>query len=506
VSKPSRCSNREARKKSWKERKKAQKELRKQQKEQGFEPHKKPALPNRKSELETPGQEQAERQKVIEEQLKAYRMMLPKLLKQLEKIKDYRNPKKSKHKLAVLLILGVLTFAFQLSSRREANREMTRAVFLENLKLLFPEIDTVPHQDTLYRLLCKIDVSRIEQAAVELIQYFIRNKKFRNYLVGHRYCVAVDGTQKFKRDYPFAEECSTRRVKGADEENIQYYVCILEATIVFPNGISLPLLSEFCEYAETDDKQDCELKAFKRLAKRLKRYFPRLPIMILLDGLYPNGPVFELCRRYNWQFMIVLQDKSLSSVHEEAAGLEKLDEGQNIFERKWGNRQQHFWWVNDIIYEYGLNGRKKQKLHYVVCEESWQEIDKKTNEVIKKTSRHVWVSSHPITKNNVHQRCNLMARYRWGIETNILVEKCHGYQYEHCFSYNWNAMKGYHYLMRLAHLMNTIAFKTLYLAEKVCQMGVRPLIKFIYETLKAPWLNAERIVQLLTKKHQLRLA
>ncbi len=66
----------------------------------------------------------------------------------------------------------------------------------------------------------------------------------------NRYCIAVDGTQKLRRDYPFAKECSKRRVKGSDEENIQYYVYILEAAIVFPNGISLPLLSEFCEYTE----------------------------------------------------------------------------------------------------------------------------------------------------------------------------------------------------------------------------------------------------------------
>jgi chromate transporter len=40
------------------------------------------------------------------------------------------------------------------------------------------------------------------------------------------------------------------------------------------------------------------------------------------------------------------------------------------------------------------------------------------------------------------------ARHRWNIETEILVEKLYGYNYEHCFSYSWNAMKGYHYWKR----------------------------------------------------------
>ncbi len=59
---------------------------------------------------------------------------------------------------------------------------MTTPVFLENLKLIFPEIDTVPHQDTINRLLSNIDVSQLEKAPVELIQEFMCKKKFARYL------------------------------------------------------------------------------------------------------------------------------------------------------------------------------------------------------------------------------------------------------------------------------------------------------------------------------------
>jgi hypothetical protein len=41
-------------------------------------------------------------------------------------------------------------------------------------------------------------------------------------------------------------------------------------------------MSEFLNYAEGDTdtgKQDCELKAFHRLAKRIKAAFPKLPIL-----------------------------------------------------------------------------------------------------------------------------------------------------------------------------------------------------------------------------------
>ncbi|MEW6663288.1 MAG: hypothetical protein ACOY9Y_05410, partial [Bacillota bacterium] len=59
-------------------------------------------------------------------------------------------------------------------------------------------------------------------------------------------------------------------------------------------------------------KQDCELKAFHRLAKRLKHQFPKLPLTLLLDGLYANGPVMAVCRKNKWDFMIVLKDRKKS--------------------------------------------------------------------------------------------------------------------------------------------------------------------------------------------------
>jgi hypothetical protein len=226
--------------------------------------------------------------------------------------------------------------------------------------------------------------------------------------------------------------------------------------------------------------------------------------MVLLDGLYANGPVVELCRQYHWQFMIVLQDDSLTTVWEEGNGLIKIQPGNHL-SRHWGNRKQHFWWVNEIEYRYGNNGRKRQMLHLVVCEESWEEVAVDSGAIVTKTSRHAWISSHALNRDNLHERCNLGARHRWAIESNILVEKQHGYQYEHCFSYNWEAMRGYHYLMRLGHLINVLAQNTARLARICRSRGIRGLIDFLRETCSGPWLDADRITALLASPMQLRL-
>jgi hypothetical protein len=506
VSKASRRLGREQIKELSKQRKKAAKALREEQRAQGLKVPVKAAIPNRKSEYSTVEAEQQARQETTIEQVRVFRAQLPILLRRLSKIKDPRNPKKIKYKHTMLMIYGILTFVFHMASRREANREMTQPVFMENLKSLFPELEDLPHNDTLKRLLEQIEIEQIEGALIELVRELIRKKKFVRYLVNNCYPIAIDGTQKCVRDVIWAEECLEREVGKGDDTNKQYYVYVMEAYIAFAGGMSIPLMSEFLSYTEGDretKKQDCELKAFKRLAKRLKDEFGRLHIMVLLDGLYPNGPIIELCRNSRWDFMIVLQDKCLPSVWEEYEGLKKLENNCSI--TSWGDRRQRFEWVNDIEYYYGPNERKKQIVHVVVCEESWQEIARDSAEVVTKKSRHAWISSKPLCRHNLHERCNMGARHRWGVESGILVEKRHGYQYEHIFSYNWKAMKGYHYLMRLAHLINVLAVYSERLVKMVGKLGVRGFIRFIRATLSGPWLDP-LIVQRRLKEHfQLRL-
>jgi hypothetical protein len=80
----------------------------------------------------------------------------------------------------------------------------------------------------------------------------------------------------------------------------------------------------------------------------------------------------------------------------------------------------------------------------------------------------------------------------------LLVEK-------HCFSYAWEAMRGYHYLMRLGHALNVLACHSYALAQYVRDLGVRGLIAWVRNTLASPWLNAEQLLQIATAPCQIRL-
>lgn len=503
------------------ERRRKQRELLDEKKRQGKHyPH--ASLPNRKSRLKTPEEEQQVIQQTTEERLKVYRILIPGLLNKRGRIPDPRNPKKIKHQMTVLMLYGIFMFVCQMASRRNSNLELTTPQFIENLKTIFPELEDMPHQDTLCRLLMEIDVDQIEQGYIDLLRGLIRKKTFRNLLHKKRYLVAVDGTQKYTMDECWDERYLRRTVRGkeGEEATYQYYAYVLEAVLIFRNGMVLPLMSVFLENTaelaaiekEEDWKQDCELKAFYRLSEKLKQAFPKLPMTLLMDGLYAKGPVMAICRRNKWQFMIVLKAGALSTVWEEVSGLMRLDsedkpdtEDKPVHEQIWRGRQQTFRWVNELVYDYGTSKRKVLILHVVTCQESWEEMDAKTNEQVTKTALHAWISSEPVSKNNVHRLCNLAARKRWLHENNILKEKHQGYHYEHIFAYDWHAMRGYHYLMHIARMLNELVVYSLSLADEVKEEGVTSFVRKFREHMSGNWLNTERLRQIPASSHQLRL-
>lgn len=434
--------------------------------------------------------------------------LLPGLLKRLAGVRDFRQPGKVRHKVDVILFFAIFTFVLQKSSRRQANEELTTPIFLENFKVFFPDLESLPHHDTVNRFLSKVELKDLETLQAECIRDFIKGKKFRKYLTGNAYTIAIDGTQKHSYDSLWAEECQERESDG----KTKYSCYCLEASLVFHNGITIPLATEFLNFMEGDDatsKQDCETKAFKRLAGKIKGLFPRLNIMLVLDGLYTNGPIISLCERYGWGYMIVLKDGSLKSVWDEFHGLKGLV-GNNQKRQNWHDRRQTITWVNGIPYEYtekdreGKTVRKELTLNLVVCNEEWLEIDKNSTNRITKTSTHAWLSSKPLNHLNVNDLCNLTARFRWGIESGFLVEKRYGYQYEHSFSFDWNAMRAYHLLMKMAHMINVLMEYGNLLRDLFVKKGMRAAIRFIDRVFRNFEIDREQINRLLRENYQVR--
>lgn len=443
-------------------------------------------LTNGKVPWKTPAEEAAAHQDAVAAQLGVWREHLPKLLQRFAKIPDPRHPSKVLHKATVLLFYALVCFLFQYRSRREANREATGPTLAATFRQVFPEIDSIPHFDTVERFLETIPEATWDSILHERIQHLLAQPKVRQFLVEQAWVVAVDGSQKFARHQPWDPKALRQKFSESDT---RYRVYILEAVLVSPNGLTLPLISEFCENAEDDSedtKQDSELKAFRRLAKRLKEWFPRRRLLIVLDGLYPSGPVFQLCRAYHWDYMIILPAECLKTVWEDAEGLHQLDtDGQYQLAHRWGDHDQQFWWANEIEYDFRQDGQQRQiHVHVVVCDETWTD-----GKGTVKHGRWAWISAQPITPPNVLARCNRAGRHRWDIESNLLVEKRWGYHYEHAYAYDWTAMKGWHYCMKLAHLLNVLTLWTKVGDQLRHWRGNQGTIRFLRETWTGRWLD-----------------
>ncbi len=431
----------------------------------------------------------ADRADKLSSQIQAWRSILPILIRRFSKLHDPRRAKSVKHKLVVVMLYGLLAFIFRLSSRREINRELSGMVIFENLQKIFPELESIPHADTLSRVLEKINVRDIEKTHILLINKLIRNKKFKKLLISGCLPIAIDGTQKLYRDGELHDLRWLSRKVGNEEAGLnQQYVYVLEANIVFKNGLTIPLLTEYLQtdwnvFNNPEGKQDCELVAFTRLADKLKKYFPRLKIIMFADSLFAVQSVLEILTENRWEYVIQFSRNKLKHFSELINS--RKDAAQTIpGQTYYRERYQEFYWYPDAIWGYEL----QLKIHLVSCLEKWEEVDKKTGEIIFKYSQHQWLSSIRINLENVHELCNLGGRKIGLLEDSINTEKHRGYHYEHAFSYNWNAMKGFHLLMRLAHAVNALSEFTKKLKKWIKEQGCSSTLKLIKETIFNPWL------------------
>lgn len=347
-------------------------------------------------------------------------------------------------------------FLLRETSRNAINNDRKEAHFLENYYKIFGQ--RLPHLDTVDDYLRLLEGTELEELKAALVAGLIEQKVFYRFkLLGKHYTVAIDGSGT--GSYTKNDEEKTRLHKTSKNGKVTYYHQVLEAKLVTPSGFSISLLSEWLtNEADTRyNKQDCEQAAFKRLAKRLKTYFPRLPICLLADGLYPNQTFMKICQDNSWEYVVVLKDDSLKTLHQDIADIEDKHRTElecNYIEAK-GQRhiKQLFKWIQaPLTY-------KGHTTYWLSCRETITryDINKKPLPQQDAPTTFVWLSSQPVTLKNV-QNLAEAGRNRWKIENEgFNTQKNGGYNLGHKFSRNdFNSYKNYYQCMQLAHLISQL--------------------------------------------------
>ena len=219
-------------------------------------------------------------------------------------VSDPRRPELITYPLPAVLFAGVLMFVCRLGARRQIGLMFRdNAPSASKFEALF-QVAGCPHGDTLDATFRRLQPAEVQTVVTGLTETLIRCKVlYSERLLDRYYLVAIDGTGMLVFAERHCPQCLTRTRAGVTI----YYHPVLEAKLVTATGFVFSLMTEFIENpGEHPTKQDCELKAFYRLADRLKQRFPRLPICLLLDGLFAGGPTFTRCEQYGWKYVITL--------------------------------------------------------------------------------------------------------------------------------------------------------------------------------------------------------
>jgi hypothetical protein len=366
-----------------------------------------------------------------------------------------------------LICSALLMFLMGLGSRRQFRFESGTPAFVRNLNILSgSQVETAPHDDTIVYYLEKVDPAHAEQLPPAIVRRLIRMKALDHARLYGRFTVVIDGTGQLFFHARHCERCLTKTLADG---RVLYFHHVLEAKLVTPEGYAFSLATEFIENLNpAAKKQDCELKAFVRLAETLKRHFPQLPILLLGDALYANQTVFAICRANDWRFIFTFKAGSLPALFAEYETLRDM-EPQNRVKRREGTVLQRFAWVNDLEYE-------GHRLAAFECRET--ERDKEHS--------FAWITDLKVGCASVVTLANRGGRLRWKIENEgFNIQKNGGYELEHAYSQNENAGKSFYFLLQVAHALNQLMIKGGLLGDFFRTFGsIRNYLRRLAESLR----------------------
>lgn len=352
----------------------------------------------------------------------------------LSRVQDPRHQSYITYRTELLLLMILLKNACNLTSMRSMTNQFNKEACIENLRKLtgLETLEELPHYDTINNFLTQLPPEELEEIRTYMIKELFKKRCFENYRINGKYWgIIFDGTGLFSFDKKHCEHCLKRVFtnKATGEKKTVYMHHVLEAKLVVGHMV-LSIGSEFIENESEDvTNQDCELKAFHRLAKTIKSTYKRLPICILGDSLYACEGVFSLCKTHRWKYIFRFKEGRIPSIAKEFETLKNIEQG---------NQLATISWVNDISYnEHTLN----------VLEYRLDKTEKASEKVF------TFITDLKIKKKNCKQLIEV-GRSRWRIENEGFNRQKHiRFHIEHVNSQNYIAMKNHYLLIQITDII-----------------------------------------------------
>ena len=348
-----------------------------------------------------------------------------------------------------LLWWGLLLFCFKLGSRRNLDfklRDLELCVLANANFLAKTQQTSLPVHKTLDHFLGHVGSAALSQLRDQCVRQLIRNKVLDRFRFDKELVIATDGTGYLF----FKERHCPHCLEHRNDSGVYYLHPVLEAKIVHPCGLALSIGTEFIENplpekpaaapAKLTDyqavKQDCELKAFLRLAPELKKAFPQTPFCLATDSLMACGPVLTVCQKNAWSFVLTFKPGRTPALWADFQGLLKLSSQNHLTRILPDKTRQSFRWANDLCHT-DSEGRT-HTVHALMCVE--------TGPGQTQPQTYSWLTNKRLGAANVAGVADYGGRVRFKIENQgFNIQKNSGLNLEHAYSIGPDTMKCFYY-------------------------------------------------------------
>jgi hypothetical protein len=389
---------------------------------------------------------------------------------------------------------GLALFLCKLGSRRQLDYQLNTdgpAVLANLNRLASTTQESRPVNQTLEYFLEKIGSAPIAGLRQRMVQRLIRMKVPDAARLQGRFVLLIDGSGYLVFRAKHCDHCLTQR----HGETTLYMHQVLEAKVLGPAGTVVSIATEFIDNRDVPTapagaspervKQDCELKALRRLLAGLRAEFPQVRLCLSGDGLYACGEGFQVAKDHRCDYIYTFQPGRLPALWQDFQGLLRLCPDQRVERTTPQGVRQVYRWVNGLRYTdsagraWTFNAIHGTETHKNGEESEW-----------------AWVTSLEVSHKTVVEVATHGGRERWRAENEgFNTQKNSGLNLEHAYSHTcWAA---YYFLLQIAHLLLQLVEKGSLLLHLAQEQGKRTAVE-LFGSLKN---MAQRLLESLRYRH-----
>lgn len=410
---------------------------------------------------------------ILNELITIINQYFPELIKKIDGLTDLRNQAYVKYKMKVIFIVRLMALMCEIKSMQGLTREFNTEETIKNIaQICGLELEEIPHCDTINDVFEQVRPEEIEKIIKYMITKLIRSKMLERYKIRDKYYhIVVDGTGLATSRKKYNKNCLVKNKTDKNGNEYQEYsTYVLEAKLVVGDMV-FSIGSEFVENEdESVPKQDCEIKAFKRLAKKIKKEYPRLKIIIGADALYASKSIIDICKENGWKYIIRFKEGAIPTLYKEF---------KTVVERENESKKPNYEYVTNLDY-------KEEKVNII------KHID------VDRNTEYVYITDLPVTNKNIEVTINI-GRKRWKIENEgFNIQKNGTFDIGHLYSKNSTAIKVHYLLIQIAHIIRQMLEKGSK-SIKELKLKLKEISQKLKFTLISTFINLKQL-----KKVQLR--